>query len=743
MKKRGRKKKKKNSFDDDDDEEYDGDSEYHDSESEFEENEKAKKGLEAEELEDELEEKEMREDSDFTINDLDDETYTMNSKHKKHKKLIKKITSDSENESNKNKDKNKNQEYKRDNNFLKNKYHKLLMDKITNDKLPHQCYFCRQTFQGDRHSLIKLFGPFYFNEITGKVSETKKSTNPNNTSEKEIYIDFNCLAKNNDFSQTTRKDTYNPTSSIDEVIKNSKICFRCGSIYATKECCNDECHKWFHGNFCLEQMTVEYNDNRYCLECFKKKRSKYLLEKSKQININFEKLDRSFFLCDKIYNSKYYPQKNEEIYFILHAYMQYLRDHYLYIIYETEEKKQRLFWWMENTYIEKNRQFNFFEPFLCKVKNIEFIFPNAQTIALIKETNIISENDKINRNPELKILIKLQLEIIDLKDTEITIIQFDNENPDFLVRKKIYEETLKYYNENILNKKDLINLEVNLDEDITKATLVENKAEENNENFLNSKFNSLKMKVGKEKTEQSYSFWDLCINGNNNGLINEKMKFIMSGLKDTINSVYKKNEMEVKVFWDKVPENNDYQYYNVIPVPMYLKLILSRLENEYYLNESSLKFDIDLLVNNSINFNTEKAQISQDAIILRQRFFNRIEELSKKFKENTQVISNGTNIKITLNSDSGGSGLESLKKMVGKKRKRLLADIDIDENMFKTNDYDYDDSDDYLFGHTKKRETRSSIHNLNEKNENISIDIELNEENGNGNGTRRLRRKKI
>ena len=70
-----------------------------------------------------------------------------------------------------------------------------------------------------------------------------------------------------------------------------------------------------------------------------------------------------------------------------------------------------------------------------------------------------------------------------------------------------------------------------------------------------------------------------------------------------------------------------------------------------------------------------------------------------------------------------------------------MADIDIDENMFKTNDYDYDDSDDYLFGHTKKRETRSSIHNLNEKNENISIDIELNEENGNG--TRRLRRKKI
>ena len=34
------------------------------------------------------------------------------------------------------------------------------------------------------------------------------------------------------------------------------------------------------------------------------------------------------------------------------------------------------------------------------------------------------------------------------------------------------------------------------------------------------------------------------------------------------------------------------------------------------------------------------------------------------------------------------------KKMVGKKRKRLLDGLDIDENMIKTNDYDYDDSDD-------------------------------------------------
>ena len=43
----------------------------------------------------------------------------------------------------------------------------------------------------------------------------------------------------------------------------------------------------FHANLCLSQMTVEYNDHKYCLECFKKKYSKHLLEKTKQILLKY------------------------------------------------------------------------------------------------------------------------------------------------------------------------------------------------------------------------------------------------------------------------------------------------------------------------------------------------------------------------------------------------------------------------------------------------------------------------
>ena len=60
--------------------------------------------------------------------------------------------------------------------------------------------------------------------------------------------------------------------------------------------------------------------------------------------------------------------------------------------------------------------------------------------------------------------------------------------------------------------------------------------------------------------------------------------------------------------------------------------------------------------------------------------------------------------------------------MTGKKRKRILADIDIDENMFN----DDDENEDYLFGNTKKRETRSTVHNNMNKNENVSVNIQIN-----------------
>ena len=210
----------------------------------------------------------------------------------------------------------------------------------------------------------------------------------------------------------------------------------------------------------------------------------------------------------------------------------------------------------------------------------------------------------------IKILIKHHIQIVKQDNNKIKILLFDNDNPDFLVRKTIYEETQKYYKENIMSKKDQ-NLQVNLSEDVINVTLVDNKPEESNANFATSKFNSLKVITESDKDEQKYSFWDICVNGNQNNIITEKMKFIMDGLLDTINSVCEKNE-ETKIFYDMVSEEEAPNYYEEIPVPMFIKLIIERLTNHYYITEDSIKFDIQLLVDNAYRYNGKESQIAKD-----------------------------------------------------------------------------------------------------------------------------------
>ena len=72
----------------------------------------------------------MKEDPDYEGIDGDDETFTLVSKHKKHKKLVRRNRIESEISEESIKEKEINQEFKKDPEFTKNKYHKLLMDKI-------------------------------------------------------------------------------------------------------------------------------------------------------------------------------------------------------------------------------------------------------------------------------------------------------------------------------------------------------------------------------------------------------------------------------------------------------------------------------------------------------------------------------------------------------------------------------------------------------------------------------------
>lgn len=66
---------------------------------------------------------------------------------------------------------------------------------------------------------------------------------------------------------------------------------------------------------------------------------------------------------------------------------------------------------------------------------------------------------------------------------------------------------------------------------------------------------------------------------------------------------------------DMVDEVKDgaIDYHNIIPAPMYLNLIKSRLKNNYYLTRSSLNYDIELILKNSIAYNGKESNVSKTA----------------------------------------------------------------------------------------------------------------------------------
>ena len=139
-------------------------------------------------------------------------------------------------------------------------------------------------------------------------------------------------------------------------------------------------------------------------------------------------------------------------------------------------------------------------------------------------------------------------------------------------------------------------------------------------------------------------------------------------------------------------------------------------------------------MDNASRYNGTDSQIAKDSEILKKRLFDEIEKLSNKFEENKNNINND------IANDS------TIKKLNGKKRKRVLTNLDLDQDIFKLDDNDQ--SEDYLYGNHKRRELRSSnrLNNINNiignKNSINSISIDINNNNKNAPSIKKKPKKK-
>ena len=552
-----------------------------------------------------------------------------------------------------------------------------------NLNVEHECFCCK-------FKSLKTLGPFYLDFLNGiKISFIKTLDY-----EKEIYLDFNCLFYYNDFICIDKhKKRFDIIKTITNIIKNEKICFRCGGQFANKKCTNNNCERYFHGNFCLKKLCVESqnsDDNCLCLECYKDYFEVELNENFQKIinGINMNLVSKNFFLEKKLISSVFFPQKGEEIYFIYQAYEAFLQKYYPYIIYEI---KNKIFFW------EKCFEIN--HPILCKIINISYEFQNLKTLAYIKKFY-----GQKNLQNNIKILIRIQL-YHEEENKEFEIIFFENDLPDFLIRRNYYEKTKQYYEEIICKNKNNI-IQIYLGNECYEAKILNDIPQENNFYFSNSKYNSLKIKYinqnylqENDDEETQISFWDIY---NSEGImIDGKWGKIQEKILSHLISIMEKNKKDLKVFFEPVDEikDNALNYYNVVPVPMYLTLIKERLSHKYYLTQESFIYDIDLINSNSKLYNENSSVIVRNAQILINKIYEILNNLNKSFEIN----------KNNTDSDS---------KILTKKRKRIERDLG----------FNYEDEDDYLFMNNNQRSLRKrkiiSVKS-NSDNENEENDIQI------------------
>ena len=120
------------------------------------------------------------------------------------------------------------------------------------------------------------------------------------------------------------------------------------------------------------------------------------------------------------------------------------------------------------------------------------------------------------------------------------------------------------------------------------------------------------------------SMWEVCSKESNN----EKNFEIIKTFIDRLEELY-------YPFYEKVDEirDNAKDYYNIVPVPMHLNLIYSRVKNFYYTGIASITYDIDLIYKNCVLYNGENSNIVKAS----KRLVNEMKGLLNENRRSTRM----------------------------------------------------------------------------------------------------------
>jgi WD40 repeat protein len=494
------------------------------------------------------------------------------------------------------------------------------------------CYLCK--FESSNSSPAfnnsPLIGPFYtYNNLDFEldknrldsaetknnmiIDEEEEERIKNSSELNTVYIHIECLLLNNDFliyDKVLSHFKINLLKTLKEVVSKNIICYRCDSPFATKKCSEPTCDKFFHGHFCLSKYCIEtpVNENKFtCLECVR------ILNKDNKDTtqaISYKHVSRDYFNKSQYSFYVFYPQVKDKVYFILKAYEDFLRNFYDSIIMEFDENQKIFFWKDEGSFSHES----YAKPLLCEILKVEFSFPNNNTLNLLKK---IHKNKSIWQE-RLNIIIKLQIKITSLDNKVMDIIFFKNDLPDYLISSENFDKNYKLY-ENLIstiNQRENPLIYAVIDETNFDANFMKKIDRENNQLYKDSMFENMLIKylVSDDKDYQMISFWDMYNSELEVNLTREdNLINLCKFLNAKIEELYKKNEGKYVFFKKMVDEDLDKAegYYNFIAAPMYLDLILERLNKNFYVSVESIENDLDVLQNNASTFNGRTSDIAK------------------------------------------------------------------------------------------------------------------------------------
>lgn len=124
------------------------------------------------------------------------------------------------------------------------------------------------------------------------------------------------------------------------------------------------------------------------------------------------------------------------------------------------------------------------------------------------------------------------------------------------------------------------------------------------------------------------SFWDLYQSElKMNSWLTKSQLSILNHIEHVV-----KNNPKFSLFMDMVDEVKDcaQDYYNIIPVPMFLNLIKNRLKNNFYSSLESIQFDLRQIEINASLYNGTDSKIAKSATTMVRSMINFIAKLKEE-----------------------------------------------------------------------------------------------------------------